>query len=66
MRYTVRWFDALTVMQEMGARVSIEAPPGQVLTDITREHYPEIAALAASTLPFERLTATARRRLEAE
>ncbi|WP_025600879.1 malonate decarboxylase subunit epsilon [Burkholderia sp. WSM2230] len=64
MRYTVRWFDALTVMQEMGARVAIEAPPGQVLTDIAREHYPEIAALAASTLPFERLTATARRRLQ--
>jgi len=66
MRYTVRWFDALTVMQEMGARVTIEAPPGQVLTDITREHYPEMAALAASTLPFERLAATARRRLERE
>lgn len=64
MRYTVRWFDALTVMHEMGARVAIEAPPGQVLTDITREHYPQIAALAASTLPFERLTATARRRLQ--
>ncbi len=43
MRYTVRWFDALTVMQEMGARVAIEAPPGQVLTDIAREHYPEMA-----------------------
>ncbi|HEX7934545.1 MAG TPA: malonate decarboxylase subunit epsilon [Paraburkholderia sp.] len=66
MRYTVRWFDALTVMEEMGARVSIEAPPGQVLTDITREHYPDIAALAASTLAFERLTATARRRLDSE
>jgi malonate decarboxylase epsilon subunit len=64
MRYTVRWFDALTVMQEMGMRVAIEAPPGQVLTDITREHYPDIAALAASTLPLERLTATAQRRLE--
>ncbi|CAB3707727.1 malonate decarboxylase subunit epsilon [Paraburkholderia rhynchosiae] len=64
MRYTVRWFDALTVMQEMGARVSIEAPPGQVLTDIAREHYPDMAALAASALPFDRLTATARRRLD--
>ncbi len=66
MRYTVRWFDALTVMQEMGVRVAIEAPPGQVLTDIAREHYPEMAALAASTLAFERLTATAQRRLQSE
>ncbi|CAB3727357.1 Malonyl CoA-acyl carrier protein transacylase [Paraburkholderia phenoliruptrix] len=66
MRYTVRWFDALTVMQEMGVRVAIEAPPGQVLTDIAREHYPEMVALAASTLAFERLTATAQRRLQSE
>lgn len=63
MRYTVRWFDALTAMQEMGARVLIEAPPGQVLTDIARENFPDTSALAASTFPFERLVATARRRL---
>jgi malonate decarboxylase epsilon subunit len=66
MRYTVRWFDALTAMQEMGARVLIEAPPGQVLTDIVHENFPDIgAALAASTFSFERLVATARRRLAA-
>jgi malonate decarboxylase epsilon subunit len=65
MRYTVRWFDALTVMQEMGARVLIEAPPGQVLTDIAREYFPDTAALAASTFPFDRLVATVRRRLDA-
>jgi malonate decarboxylase epsilon subunit len=65
MRYTVRWFDALTVMQEMGARVLIEAPPGQVLTDIAHEHFPDTTALAASTFTFERLVATAQRRLEA-
>jgi malonate decarboxylase epsilon subunit len=65
MRYTVRWFDALTAMQEMGARVLIEAPPGQVLTDIAREHFPDTAALAASTFSFDRLVATVRRRLDA-
>jgi malonate decarboxylase epsilon subunit len=64
MRYTVRWFDAVTVMQEMGARVLIEAPPGQVLTDIARENFPQTTALAASTFSFDRLVATARRRLE--
>lgn len=63
MRYTVRWFDALTVMIESGATVLVEAPPGQVLTDIAREHYPEVAALSASTLPLDRLAATVRRRL---
>jgi len=64
MRYTVRWFDALTAMQEMGASVLVEAPPGQVLTDIAREQSPDTAALAAGTLPFDRLVPTIRRRLE--
>ncbi|MBB5508552.1 malonate decarboxylase epsilon subunit [Paraburkholderia sp. JPY681] len=64
MRYTVRWFDALTAMQEMGAHVLVEAPPGQVLTDIVREYFSETSALAASALPFERLVGTVRRRLE--
>jgi malonate decarboxylase epsilon subunit len=63
MRHTVRWFDALTVMIESGASVLVEAPPSQVLTDITREQFPDVTALAASTLPFERLTAIVRRRL---
>lgn len=64
MRYTVRWFDALTVMVEIGAKVFVEASPGQVLTDIVREHYPDAAAIAASTLPFERLFSTIQRRIE--
>ena len=64
MRYTVRWFDALTAMQEMGAHVLVEAPPGQVLTDIAREYFPGSNALAAGTLPFDRLVGTVRRRLE--
>jgi malonate decarboxylase epsilon subunit len=63
MCYTVRWYDALTVMIESGASVLVEAPPGQVLTDIAREQYPEVTALAASSLPLERLTAIVRRRL---
>lgn len=64
MRYTVRWYDALTVMVESGASVLVEAPPGQVLTDIAREQYPEVAALASSGLPLERLVAIVRRRLD--
>ncbi|MFP3563666.1 malonate decarboxylase subunit epsilon [Paraburkholderia sp. SIMBA_030] len=63
MRYTVRWFDALSVMLEMGAHVLLEAPPGQVLTDIARENFPDTAALAASTFAFDKLAATVRRRL---
>jgi len=65
MRYTVRWFDALTVMLEMGARVLVEAPPGQVLTDIVREQWPDATAIAASGMAPDRLAATVRRRLAA-
>jgi malonate decarboxylase epsilon subunit len=65
MRYTVRWFDVLTVMLEMGAQVLVEAPPGQVLTDIVREQSPQTTAIAASSLAPERWIATVRRRLEA-
>lgn len=64
MRYTVRWFDALAAMQEMGAHVLVEAPPGQVSTDIVGENFSEVSALAAGTLPFDRLVGTVRRRLE--
>jgi malonate decarboxylase epsilon subunit len=66
MRHTVRWFDALTVMVEMGARVLLEAPPGQVLTDIARDHFPDTVALAASTLAFDRFVATVRRRIDVD
>ncbi|MEZ0605461.1 malonate decarboxylase subunit epsilon [Paraburkholderia sp. IW21] len=66
MCYTVRWYDALTVMQEMGAHVLIEAPPGQVLTDIARENFPDTTAFAASSFSFDRLVATTRRRLETD
>ncbi|RFU44165.1 ACP S-malonyltransferase [Paraburkholderia sp. DHOC27] len=65
MRYTVRWFDALSVMLEIGAQVLFEAPPGQVLTDIVREQWPEVTAIAASSLAPERWAATLRRRLDA-
>lgn len=63
MRYTVRWFDSLTVMIESGANVFVEAPPGQVLTDIARENYPDVAAMAASGVSFDRLAAIVKRRL---
>lgn len=64
MRHTVRWFDALTVMVESGASVIVEAPPGQVLSDIARAEFPDVTALAVSNLPLERLVAIVRRRIE--
>lgn len=63
MRYTVRWFDALTALVERGATLLVEAPPGQVLTDIARAAYPEIPALAAASFADDRLVAVIERRL---
>ena len=65
MRHTVRWFDALTVMLEMGAQVVVEAPPGQVLTDIVREQWPQTTALALNSIAPDRWVATVSRRLAA-
>jgi malonate decarboxylase epsilon subunit len=66
MRYTVRWFDALSVILELGATVLLEAPPGEVLSSIAAATYPEVPALAASAIPDERLIPLLRRRLSIE
>ncbi len=63
MRYTVRWFDALTTIVERGATLLVEAPPGQVLTDIARLAYPEVTALAASAFADDRFVDVVSRRL---
>ncbi|RDU98623.1 malonate decarboxylase subunit epsilon [Trinickia dinghuensis] len=63
MRYTVRWFDALTTIIERGTTVLVEAPPGQVLTDIARIAYPEIMALAAASFADDRLVDVVSRRV---
>ncbi len=48
----VRWYDATTVLNELGCRFFLEMPPGHVLTDLARESFPELRAqaLAQSTL----------------
>lgn len=63
MRYTVRWFDALTNIVERGATLLVEAPPGQVLTDIARLAHPELTALAASSFADDRLVEVIQRRM---
>lgn len=66
MRHTVRWFDALTAIVEFGATLLVEAPPGQVLTDIAHATHPDVSALAASTFADDRLAQMVRRRLGRE
>lgn len=42
----VRWHDATSVLEELGCRVFLEMPPGQVLSDLARESLPEVKTLA--------------------
>jgi malonate decarboxylase epsilon subunit len=44
--HAVRWYDATTVLEELGARVFLEMPPGHVLSDLARESFPEVNTLA--------------------
>ena len=48
----VRWHDATTVLEELGCRLFLEMPPGQILSGLARESFPEVRslALAQSTL----------------
>jgi len=63
MRYTVRWFDALTTIVERGATLVVEAPPGRVSTDILQAAYPDVAALAATSFADDRFVESVKGRL---
>jgi malonate decarboxylase epsilon subunit len=44
----VRWYDATTVLEELGCRLFLEMPPGHVLTELGREAFAEVRTLAIS------------------
>ena len=48
----VRWHDATTVLEELGCRLFLEMPPGQVLSGLAKESFPDVrsVALGQSTL----------------
>jgi malonate decarboxylase epsilon subunit len=43
----VRWHDSATVLYELGVRLFIEPPPGQVLTRLAQQAFPMARAIAA-------------------
>jgi malonate decarboxylase epsilon subunit len=49
----VRWYDATTVLVELGCCLFIEMPPGHVLSDLGRETYPDVRTLAVCETSFE-------------
>lgn len=42
---TVRWYDSVTVLYELGVRLFIEPPPGQVLSRLAQHAFPEARAV---------------------
>jgi malonate decarboxylase epsilon subunit len=43
--YTVRWYDSVTVLYELGVRLFIELPPGQVLSRMAQQFFPDARAV---------------------
>ena len=44
--HTVRWHDCMTVLHELGVRLFIEPPPGQVLSRLAQQAFPESRVVA--------------------
>ncbi|MEI9974966.1 MAG: malonate decarboxylase subunit epsilon [Ignavibacteriota bacterium] len=56
----VRWYDATTVLNELGCRLFLEMPPGHILSDLARAAFPEarVLAIADASLDDARLLAS--------
>ena len=44
--HSVRWYDSAALLYELGVRLFIELPPGQVLSRLARQAFPEARAIA--------------------
>ena len=44
--HSVRWYDATTVLKELGCRLFLEMPPGAILTSLAKEAFPEVRSLS--------------------
>jgi malonate decarboxylase epsilon subunit len=49
----VRWYDATTVLNELGCRLFLEMPPGHVLSELAREAFPDVRTLAIGAASFK-------------
>ena len=48
----VRWYDATTVLTELGCGLFLEMPPGHVLTELGREAFSDVRTLAVGETSF--------------
>lgn len=59
--YAVRWHDSVTVLYELGVRLFIEPPPGQVLSRLARQAFPEARTIAAEDTELRSIVLLAER-----
>lgn len=59
--HTVRWYDAMGVLYELGARHFIEMPPGATLTGLVLEAHEDVQARSLCNTPLETVLYLARR-----
>jgi len=58
---TVRWHDSVTLLHELGCRLFIESPPGEVLSTLVKAALPGARALALENVPLATAVMLARR-----
>jgi malonate decarboxylase epsilon subunit len=49
----VRWYDATTVLKELGCRLFLEMPPGHVLSQLGQEAFLDVGTLAVGETSFK-------------
>jgi malonate decarboxylase epsilon subunit len=57
---TVRWHDSVTLLYELGCRVFIEPPPGEVLSNLVRASFADVRVVALELAPLASAVAAAR------
>jgi len=58
---TVRWYDSVTALYELGVRLFIEPPPGQVLSRLAQQAFPEARAVPVEGAQLATIVLLARR-----
>jgi malonate decarboxylase epsilon subunit len=49
----VRWYDSVTVLEELGCRLFLEMPPGHVLSELAKETVPSVKTQALGETSLE-------------
>ena len=49
----VRWYDATTVLEELGFRLFLEMPPGHVLSHLAGESFPDVETVAVGEVSLK-------------